>query len=242
MAKKNDEQQTPQQAVPEQLLPGTEVAVPVEAKRAEIQIGELAEMANVIDISSDAEFQKANEYRQTALRLEKEIEAAFDPIVDAAYKAHKTATTTRARFLEPVVKLKKLIADKMAKWQTSERERLQKEAAEAEAKRRAEAEEQQKREAAAFRDQGEEALAQVVESTPVVIAEEKAELPKAQGFTTQEVWDFRIKDITKLNPAFLIANEVKIRQIVKSMKTDAHTIVGAGAIEIFSTNVPVNRG
>lgn len=230
-----------QDDAPEQPLPGTEVAIPAQAQKAQIEIGELVEMGNVLDISSDGEFQKANEYRQTALRLEKEIEAAFDPIVDAAYKAHKTATSTRARFLEPLLKVKKVIADKMAKWQTSERERIAREQREAEAKRREEAEQQKKREAEALREQGETALAEVVEQTPVVIPEEKIEAPKAEGFSTRENWDFRLIDIRKVNPEFLILNESKVRSVVKAMKTDAHTIVGAGSIDIFKTDVPVNR-
>ena len=235
MAKKEEQAQ-------QQVMPGSELAIPQQAQKATIEVGELIEMAEVLDISSDAEFQKANEYRQTALRLEKEIEGAFDPIVDAAYKSHKTATTTRARYLEPVLKAKQLIAAKMAKWQTAQREKADRERREREEQLRLEAEQQREREAEALREQGEELLAQIVESTPVVVAEAKVEAPKAEGFSTRENWDFRMLDPKKLNPEFTIPNEPKIRATVKALKQDAHTIVGAGSIQIFKTDVPVNRG
>lgn len=55
---------------------------------------------------------------------------------------------------------------------------------------------------------------------------------KAKGTVFIDVWKFRVRDGSRINPAFLMPDEVKIGQVVKSTKMDAVGIVGDG-IEVY---------
>lgn len=220
------------------------LVIPAEAQRGRVEVGALIEMAKVLDISSDAEAEKANEYRRQALALEKQIERAFDPICDAAHKAWKKATMTRAEFLEPVATAKRLITDKLAKWTNAQRAEAERVAREETVRRQAEAEAAKLREVEALKEAGEAEQAAVVESEPVAIAPVEAAAPavKLAGFSTREDWDFRVLDKSKLQMQFLVPDERAIRAIVKAMKQDAHQVLGVGAVSIFKVDTGVNRG
>lgn len=54
------------------------------------------------------------------------------------------------------------------------------------------------------------------------------EAPKVAGVATREVWRFEITDPTKINPAFTMPDEQKIRRQVAALKGDAAAIIGPG--------------
>jgi uncharacterized membrane protein YqiK len=62
----------------------------------------------------------------------------------------------------------------------------------------------------------------------VVAPVSQAAAPKVSGVTTRDVWKFEVVDQTKINAAFLMPDDVKIRKLVLSMKGDAVSVVGAG--------------
>lgn len=57
--------------------------------------------------------------------------------------------------------------------------------------------------------------------------------PKVTGLRMTEVWKFEVIDPTKINAAFLMADEAKIRKQVQALKGDAAAIIGAG-VRIWS--------
>jgi hypothetical protein len=63
---------------------------------------------------------------------------------------------------------------------------------------------------------------------PVIMAE----TPRGAGVRLPKRWTFRILDASKLRLAFLSPDEVAIGKIVRAMGTEAHDLVGHGAIEI----------
>lgn len=80
----------------------------------------------------------------------------------------------------------------------------------------------------------EAAAAQVV--APVV----QVDTPKVAGLAMRDVWKFEITDPSKINPAFLIPDEQKIRKLVQTMKGDAAGLVGAG-VRVWSEKEPASR-
>jgi hypothetical protein len=52
--------------------------------------------------------------------------------------------------------------------------------------------------------------------------------PKVEGLSNREVWKFEIRDATKINPGFLMADEKKIAKTVKALKKDAPGVIGEG--------------
>ena len=96
-------------------------------------------------ISDQPQYKDAADFLLGVKSLQKKIKETFDPIVDAAHRAHKEATTKRKEHLEPVLMAEGLIKGKMVTY-TSEQERLRKER-EDKLRRQAEAEEARKRKA-----------------------------------------------------------------------------------------------
>lgn len=92
-----------------------------------------------------------------------------------------------------------------------ERRRLQEIADRAAAKGQAE-------KAEAFAERAQTTVAPVVNRAP----------PKVAGVSMRDVWRFEVTDASKVNAAFLVPDEAKIRKVVQSMRADAQDLVGAG--------------
>lgn len=54
------------------------------------------------------------------------------------------------------------------------------------------------------------------------------EPPRVAGIATREVWHFEITDPSKINAAFLMPDEKKIRAQVQALKGEAAALIGAG--------------
>lgn len=54
------------------------------------------------------------------------------------------------------------------------------------------------------------------------------EPPRVAGITTHTVWTYRITDPSKINAAFMMPDEQKIRAQVRALKGDAAAIIGPG--------------
>ena len=96
-------------------------------------------------ITDQPQYENAANFLLSVKGLQKKIRETFDPIVDAAHKTHKEATTKRKEHLEPVLMAEQLIKGKMITY-TSKQERIRKEQ-EDKLRRQAEAEEKRKKDA-----------------------------------------------------------------------------------------------
>ncbi len=56
----------------------------------------------------------------------------------------------------------------------------------------------------------------------------QAAAPKMAGISMREVWRFEIVDPARVNAAFMIPDEAKIRKTVQALKGDAGAVVGPG--------------
>jgi hypothetical protein len=63
--------------------------------------------------------------------------------------------------------------------------------------------------------------------------------PKVSGLTMRDVWKFEVTDPSKINAAFLMPDEQKIRKQVAALKADAAAIIGPG-VRIWSEKVPAS--
>ena len=96
--------------------------------------------AQVFRIVSNGDYKQADDLLVAWRLIENEIHTAFDPICDAAFKAHKEATSQRKKYLDPIEAGRSILKPKMFAYQT-EQERIRQEAqrkAEKEARKQAE--------------------------------------------------------------------------------------------------------
>ncbi|HEU01364.1 hypothetical protein LCGC14_1749190 [marine sediment metagenome] len=167
----------------------------------------------------------------------KEIEATFGPIIKKAHAAHKEATGQRKRHEAPLIEAEKIVKSIMGAYVIEQR-RI---AAEAEAERlkvaREEAETAALAEAARLEEAGHTEAAAEMITAPVVpvVSAPPPEEPKADGVSARFVTKYRIIDARKITAAFMMPDEKKIGQIVRSMGVDAARLVGG--IEIYEEPV-----
>ena len=203
--------------------------------------------ATEIQVNNQATLTIANEFLLGIKALEKEINATFDPIIDATNKAHKESLAHKKKFSDPI-KAARLVIDPKISAYLEHQEGLRREAEEK--ARRIEWERQQvERQAAlkAFEAEAkgnakeakeiiEESLTRNQIASPPPIIPEK---PKTEGISMRDDWDFEVIDSTVIPREYLIPDEHLIRRVVKSMK-DKTNIPGirAYAKKTISAKVP----
>jgi hypothetical protein len=158
----------------------------------------------------------------------KEVKDTFDPICDAAFAAHRAATSKRAKYLDPLTAAYKSVKRLMSDWdeeqerirkaeesrlnalaKKEEEERLLMEAlaAEEEAKRNGATKEEAAQEAAAI-------MEEPVYTPPVQVA--KATPKLAGGPVYRTVWKFRILNVNLIPRNYMIPDEKAIGGVVRS--------------------------
>jgi len=209
---------------------------------------QLAVQALAVRVTCNEERAAAAEMGRAIAAMEKEVGAAFDPIVDAAHKAHKIAVAKRAEVLEPLTRAKRFLAgciggydQEQERIRRVEEERLRREQREREAaeavRLRKEAEDRALAEAQWAVELGDRDLAEAILDAPVVV-EAPAPVPvivpsavqRTQGVAARTTWKFRIENEALIPREYLMADEKKIGGIVRAMK-GATRIPGVVAYE-----------
>jgi hypothetical protein len=160
----------------------------------------------------------------------KEVKDTFDPICDAAFAAHRAATSKRAKYLDPLTKaykdVKKLMSDydlEQERIRQAEQRRLEEISRKEEEERRLmeaiAAEEALKAAGMTKQEAAQEATAIMEEPVSVAPVVVQKSTPKLQGGPVyRTVWKFRIKDVSKIPREYMVPDEVKIGQIVRALK------------------------
>lgn len=214
----------------------------VETEPVEEKALTIVDQAKAVKVTDAASYTAAGALWKSIGDMIKEVKDTFDPICEAAHKAHKAAVEKRAKYLDPLTAAQKSVKGLMSAWD-AEQERIRKkeEARLAEeARKKAEeeallaaiaAEEEAKRNGATAQEAAKEAeavMAEPVYVPPVVLPKAT---PKMQGGPVfQTRWKFRIVDRHKIPPQFMIPDEVKIGQVVRALKQQ-HGISGVEAYE-----------
>jgi hypothetical protein len=204
----------------------TALAVP-EAPALNQQGGELARAVAALQVTDDATFGQAGEWLRTIKGYLGRVAEVFDPIVDAAHKAHKVAVEQRKGLLTHALDAERTLKARMALYeQEQERKRREAEAAAARERARLEAEErervaaEQKRlqaeaeekrlaEAVQAEQRGDTETAERLVSAPVDIAPVVSKpvfvppimappAPRVEGVSFRDEWSAEVTDLSAL--------------------------------------------
>lgn len=182
----------------------------VETNEVENKALDIVSQANAVQVTNSETYTAAGILWKSIGDMIKEVKDTFDPICDAAHKAHKAATEKRAKYLDPLTNAQKSVKSLMSAYDAEqerirreEQRRLEEEARKQEEERLLQealaAEEDAKRNGATNEEAEAEAAAiieQPVYVAPVVVPKAT---PKLQGGPVyREVWAAQVTDIKAL--------------------------------------------
>lgn len=210
---------------------------PVEEKALSI-----VDQAKAVRVTDAQTYTAAGSLWKSIGEMIKEVKDTFDPICDAAHKAHKAAVEKRAKYLDPLTAAQKSVKGLMSAWDAEQERIRREEQARIEAELRKQEEERRLQEAieaeAAMKAQGatKEEVAEettAILETPVTVAPvviPKA-VPKMQGGPVyRTIWKARIVNERLIPREYLVPDMVKINGVVRSLKGAAN-IPGVQAYE-----------
>jgi hypothetical protein len=91
------------------------------------QVPALVDQAAAIVVRDQDTLTSANDFSIAVKRLRREIEATFDPIIEAAHRAHKVALGKKKKHLDPVDAAERMVKGKIGTYLT-EQDRIRREA------------------------------------------------------------------------------------------------------------------
>jgi len=210
---------------------------PVEEKALSI-----VDQAKAVKVTDAQTYTAAGSLWKSIGEMIKEVKDTFDPICDAAHKAHKQAVEKRAKYLDPLTAAQKSVKGLMSAYDQEQECLRREEQARLEAIARKAEEDRRLQEAieaeAAMKAQGasQEEVAQetaAILETPVSVA--PVVLPKATpklqgGPVYRTVWKARVINERLIPREYLVPDMVKINGVVRSLKGAAN-IPGVQAYE-----------
>jgi hypothetical protein len=194
----------------------------IQAAEVRTEVEAMVAKANAMVIASQQDRTTAGDIIREAKRRAAAVIASFDESVKAAYAAHKAATAHRAKFLEPLEQLEKILKAKVVAYD-QEQARLR---AEAERKARAEAEAAAERERVRLLKEAEklktpELKAARIEQAEAVVAA-PVDLPpepeKVKGESYQVTYDAEIVDANLVPRAYLVIDMQALRKVGQATK------------------------
>lgn len=200
----------------------------VETQPVEEKALSVVDQARAVKVTSPETYVAAGSLWKAIGDMIKEVKETFDPICDAAHKAHKAAVEKRSKYLDPLTESQKSVKRLMSVYD-AEQERIRREEQarlEAIARKEAEeralleaiaAEEAMKAAGASKEDAAQEAAAIMEE--PVIVAPvvlPKA-VPKIQGGPSyRTIWKFRIVNVNLIPRQYMVPDEKAIGGVVRS--------------------------
>jgi hypothetical protein len=132
--------------------------------------------------------------------LRKRVAETFDPIVEAAHKAHRMAIAKRTEHDGPLANAEVLLKSRIGEWGALEERKRREEAARLAAEARRRDEEQRLAEAEALEAAGEnEAADRALEAPPLPPPAPAATIkPKVAGVSMRQVWHVEVSDLGAL--------------------------------------------
>jgi len=199
----------------------------------------LVDQAGMVKITDTKSYKVAGFLHKTIGDVIAEVKDTFDPICDAAFKAHKAATSKRSKYLDPLQSAYKEVKRLMGIWdkeqdeiRLAEQKRLEDINKKAEEERRLqeaiEAETEAKANGLTAQEaaqEAEEVLQEPIYVPPVVLPKST---PKVQGVVFREIWKAQVVDLRSLVNAVsagkapiqaLKADDVFLNQQARSLKS-----------------------
>lgn len=189
----------------------------------ELSVVAAPDRARTLKIADPDTYKVAAEELLVTKALRKQVDDAFDGIIEQAHATHKQALAKKKTFTGPLDEAEKIIKAEIGRYTAEE------EAKRADAQRAADAamrkreEERRLDEAQALVDEGKDVQAmhlldEPVLTQPVMLA---PAVQKVDGITSRDNWTFRITHPDSVSREFCKPDEVKIRAYVKAMKGTA---------------------
>ena len=208
----------------------------------------LPEMAKEIVITNDDQLYKGNQFLLLIKNKQKEINSVFDPMIQKAHEAHKEALSQKKKFENPLREAEGYLKSQIAPY-LAEKERIRREAElkaqreREEAERKAREEEERKlQEAIKAEEEGrieeaEEILNEEV-AEPILKEQIVPEKTKLEGTFLRRDWKWRASNMEDIPREYLKLDDIKINQVVRSLKEKA-VIPG---IEVYYEDNVTSRG
>lgn len=205
----------------------------VETEEVETKALSIVDQAKAVKVTDSETYTAAGMLWKSIGDMIKEVKDTFDPICDAAHKAHKAAVEKRSKFLDPLTTAQKTVKSLMSAYDL-EQEKIRK-AEEDRLRAIALKEEEDRRLAEAIlaeqsgqTEEAEAILETPVQAPPVVVQKTTPKL--AGGPVYRTIWKFRIKNPALIPREYLVPDEVKIGGVVRALKNQTH-IPGVEAYE-----------
>lgn len=214
----------------------------VETEPVEEKALSIVDQAKAVKVTDASTYTAAGTLWKAIGDMIKEVKDTFDPICDAAHRAHKQAVEKRAKYLDPLAAAQKSIKGLMSAYDAEQERIRREEQARLEAEARKKEEERRLQEAIeaeeALRAQGatKEEVAQetaAILETPVIFAPIviPKTTPKLQGGPVyRTIWKARIVTESLIPRQYMVPDMVKINGVVRSLKAQ-HGIPGVEAYE-----------
>ena len=218
-----------------------EIEVP-QVEDIQAQGGALVSSANALVIHTQAEQNEAGAQLVRIARYRKTVAERLGPAKKAADAAHKAITKLERDLLAPATEAEKRIKAAVLTYDIEQTRIRMEEQARLAAVMQKEQEDAALAEAQSRSDAGDKEGAEQILDAVLVMPPPVIELPvqKVDGISTRKSWDFRIVNPEKINPAFTVPDEKKIRALVKALGPDAANAIGPG-VEIFEQRIVAVR-
>jgi hypothetical protein len=192
----------------------------IETQEVESKALAIPEQAKAIKIVDAVTYVQAGETLKVIKGIRKEIDATFDPIIEAAHQAHKIAIDKKKKADAPLVEAENYLKPAIFAYAV-EQERKRK-AEDGRLWKIARKEEEDRRMAEALsaeaegnHEEAEEIIQAPVYVPPVVV---EKQTPTVSGVSMVTTWKFRIVDELKVPRGYLKVDEIKIGGVVRAMK------------------------
>ncbi len=191
--------------------------------------------AGELIIQSNGDLESAKGILDALKALQKKVHEVYDPMVESAYSAHKTATTERKKHLEPLEKAEKEVRAKMGSYLTAlerEQKRVEAERQRIEQEAQAKAVQQQPLPPSPPPFGGGPKKFSAEPPAPKLTVKDLPPIPKSpqiEGMSQVKEWKWKIVDLAAIPPEFWILDERAIESTVKADKENTN-IPG---IEVF---------
>jgi hypothetical protein len=192
----------------------------------------MTEQVTALAVVDKETYDLANSFGAAAKELLKAIDEAFDPIIEAAHKSHKTALEQKKKQSAPVEAVKKMVDAKMVAWYQAEKAKAEALQRAAEAAARKKAEDEALAQAQLLQDMGMDEAAEEALEAPVVLELGKTFEPeKAEGVSYRDSYSATVVNLMLLVKAVaagtqplacIEANMVTLNGFARTLKSEAN--------------------
>jgi hypothetical protein len=200
---------------------------PVETPVPEIE-GEKAlvvyKQAEILTITDKPSYEQGCASLLSIKDMQKKLDETFDPIIQAAHKAHRAAIDQKKKFAEPLAAAEKVLKNRIATFLEAEEEKRK--AEEDRLRLIAEKAEEERRLQEAIQAEADGDL----DEAAAILDDEPAFVPPpfvpktvetGGGISMRKTWKFTIEDASKIPREYLTPDMVKIGGVVRALREAA---------------------